>query len=317
MSCKSTDSTKGGNAHSASVKAGITVRMCQMLRLMLDPDEQFSTTEQEERRRLFWSTYLLERFAMCGNPRLLYAIADEDCYVQLPTDELSFQRGLRRIHPSLLQLQRQKNIVSTEYLSPLAILVLTTSILGRCIKFACHNSPGQTADVLFAQLGSIEMALLVLEDNKWLFGPLQAPIERYVDGAHATTNSEEPDYYVLATALYHLCYCMLYHPLLLMDKFASKGRILLRNILHRTCLSCRENAVALSGALKYAQENNSLITPVVYSYCAIIAASIHGVETHSAVESVREQSIQLFDETIRFIKNLPLEAGRSKVIVRV
>ncbi|RMZ83261.1 hypothetical protein DV738_g1273, partial [Chaetothyriales sp. CBS 135597] len=58
------DYTAGRGRHgSAWVKIGLAVRIAQDLRLMLESATHLPYSEQEERRRTFWSVYLLDRLA--------------------------------------------------------------------------------------------------------------------------------------------------------------------------------------------------------------------------------------------------------------
>jgi hypothetical protein len=51
------------------MKIGLAVRIAQDLRLMHEPDASMNYIEQEERRRVFWSVYLLDKLISCGRAR--------------------------------------------------------------------------------------------------------------------------------------------------------------------------------------------------------------------------------------------------------
>ncbi|TKW58320.1 hypothetical protein CTA1_12159 [Colletotrichum tanaceti] len=59
---------------------------------MEEPSELLPPAEQEERRRCFWSVYLLDKLVSLGRGRHL-AILDESCHVQIPCDEPTFRSG--------------------------------------------------------------------------------------------------------------------------------------------------------------------------------------------------------------------------------
>jgi hypothetical protein len=59
-----------GKLHPAWMKIGLSVRIAQDLRLMLEPTANLSDVDQEERRRVFWSIYLLDKLTSVG--RQLY-----------------------------------------------------------------------------------------------------------------------------------------------------------------------------------------------------------------------------------------------------
>lgn len=82
-----------GRTSSAWLKIGLAVRIAQDLQLMKEPKATLPAIEQEERRRAFWSIFLLDRLVSCGQGRPP-AISDEDCLVQLPCDQRTFRNGL-------------------------------------------------------------------------------------------------------------------------------------------------------------------------------------------------------------------------------
>ncbi|PCD26111.1 hypothetical protein AU210_012543 [Fusarium oxysporum f. sp. radicis-cucumerinum] len=61
------DFTAGHDRHdSAWVKIGLAVRIAQDLRLMMNDLTTMGNAEKEERRRVFWSVYTLDRLASCA-----------------------------------------------------------------------------------------------------------------------------------------------------------------------------------------------------------------------------------------------------------
>jgi len=68
------------------IKIGLSVRIAQDLRLMLDPDPSQPISWAEEQKRTFWSLYHLDRFVSCGRARPP-AILDASYQLQLPCEE--------------------------------------------------------------------------------------------------------------------------------------------------------------------------------------------------------------------------------------
>ncbi|KFY72243.1 hypothetical protein V499_07610 [Pseudogymnoascus sp. VKM F-103] len=92
-----------GRRHPGWLKIGMAVRIAQDLCLMMEPDSSLSYADQEERRRVFWSIYLLDKFCSCGRTRAA-AITDAQCRVQLPCDEATFENGEWKKTPTLDEL---------------------------------------------------------------------------------------------------------------------------------------------------------------------------------------------------------------------
>lgn len=101
---------------------------------MSGPQCSLPPAEQEERRRTFWSIYLVDKLISCARQRPL-ALLDEECHVQLPCEEHTFQAGEWKKTPTLQQLLSW-NPTSAETPSPFALTILMASVFGhytRCV----------------------------------------------------------------------------------------------------------------------------------------------------------------------------------------
>ncbi|RFU28893.1 hypothetical protein B7463_g7455, partial [Scytalidium lignicola] len=67
-----------GRRHPRWLNIGLSIRIAQDLRLMMEPDFNLPYPNQEERRRVFWSIYILDRFCSCGRGKPA-AVADVHC----------------------------------------------------------------------------------------------------------------------------------------------------------------------------------------------------------------------------------------------
>ncbi|KAL6355150.1 hypothetical protein LRP88_11398 [Fusarium phalaenopsidis] len=106
---------------------------------MQEPDNSLPPAEQEERRRVFWSVFLLDRLVSCGESRPL-AIQEEDCHVQLPCDEETFQAGVWKKTATLKQVLTWKTGDQVEGLcSNFALVILAATALGRCAKHVLQD----------------------------------------------------------------------------------------------------------------------------------------------------------------------------------
>ncbi|KFX92665.1 hypothetical protein O988_07173 [Pseudogymnoascus sp. VKM F-3808] len=123
-----------GRRHPGWLKIGMAVRIAQDLCLMMEPDSSLSYADQEERRRVFWSIYLLDKFCSCGRTRAA-AITDAQCRVQLPCDEATFENGEWKKTQTLDELLSTSS-PDNNHPGYLGLLFLTASIISRCARLA-------------------------------------------------------------------------------------------------------------------------------------------------------------------------------------
>ena len=58
-----------GRRHQSWLKIGLSIRIAQDLCLMNEPNPSLPYEDQEERRRVFWSIYILDKLCSCGRAR--------------------------------------------------------------------------------------------------------------------------------------------------------------------------------------------------------------------------------------------------------
>ena len=107
---------------------------------MAEPPTYIALAEQEERRRSFWSIYILDQLISCARSRPP-AISDDDCNVQLPSDD-----GTLATRDENDDAQTLRPLLSweTKMSQPprgFVLAILMAWVLGRCTKFA-HGRPG-------------------------------------------------------------------------------------------------------------------------------------------------------------------------------
>lgn len=93
--------------------------------------------DQEERRRTFWSAYLLDRLNSCGRGRPL-AVLDASCHLQLPCTDWAWRDGSSEITPTLNDIT-DRSSGRHHALSPFARAVAAASLLGRSIQYSLQQ----------------------------------------------------------------------------------------------------------------------------------------------------------------------------------
>jgi hypothetical protein len=243
---------------------------------MMEPSESLEFSGQEERRRIFWSIYILDKLCSCGRARPS-ALADVHCVVQLPCDETTFRNGEWKKTPTLEQAFSSTDSI-TEGVSDLGLLVLTASVLGRCAQHSIHFSgkhrlPPWNSDSVFATIYSI---LLQLETKFELGNGVKYIIEeRCMPGG--VLDMQLAGSVILSRAIFRTCQCLLHHPLLVYQQSRVTGTKVPPTFWNRALQTCRENACSISELI---QEITSSGCPAFLSfmgYCATVAASVHSL----------------------------------------
>lgn len=243
---------------------------------MKEAGEQFSPAEQEERRRTFWSAYLLDKLISCGRSRPL-AILDDDCNVLLPCDEETFQNNEWKKSPTLDQL-RSWDTKLTEKPSPFALVILMASILGNCTSYV-HRRYNKARIPPWdprSEFSTISSSLLLLESYSSIGID---SISESINSGNAV-EQRQLGHRIFAQTLFHLCHCLLGHPFLVhlhLNPFGSKTPAsFVSRMLQMGC----DHARYLLDFLQEARNLGCLIESSFYPYCIAVAGGIHSLNAH-------------------------------------
>ncbi|KAF4493290.1 3-hydroxymethyl-3-methylglutaryl-coenzyme a lyase [Fusarium agapanthi] len=266
-----------------------TVRICQDLQLMNEPNPMLPIVEQEERIRVFWSVYLLEKLVFCGRARLP-AIADEDCHGQLPCEEEVFRTGTWKQNPTLHRLLNWDADLD-EIRGYFTLAILVASALGRCARYVLHQR--EIDDTLpwdsRSEFAAINSFLLLIEQHLQVE---EVPIQDIISQNKLPTGT--PDHRVvghavLARIVFHLCRCLIGHPFL---------------------LALRLQNLKIPSLLHSAQEAGCHVDASFYAYSTCVAGSIlsmfiHGKESMAQIPSQQllesgQHSLEILDKMGHF-----------------
>ncbi|PWY65934.1 hypothetical protein BO83DRAFT_440241 [Aspergillus eucalypticola CBS 122712] len=263
-----------GRVNSGWLKIGLAARISQGLGLMGEPEAWLPAAEQEERRRAFWSVYLLDKLISCGRSRPII-ILDQDCHVQLPCDENAIRLGEKKKTYTLHQLL-DWNTEIAESPSPFALVILLASIFGRCTR--CVYANRQTDDIppwdTKSEYTAINSSLLLFES--YTKSGIASVIDTLRDSAEAMgrPNHQELGHQIFAHILFHLCHCLLNHPFVLnlcLQPFGSKVPY---SFVTRALQNGLDHATQLVRILRDVFEAGGLVESSFYAYCLAIAGGI-------------------------------------------
>lgn len=255
------------------LRTDIVVRICQRLLLMNEPDAALPVLEREERRRLFWSVYILDKLLSCARDRPP-ALLDHHCRLRLPRDEHDPQDT-----SSDMPLLRQVNSPDAPALeSAFGLAVAITSILAACFQQMRldepepHALPGRCTHV--SDLAATQSRLLLFEVNHGPGEDFKHLLSSRVLGLDGTLDPRRAGHIVYTYAAFGLCYLLLNHPLALRRNLDTGGKPLKAGFLQRCLHICTTFSLYLVSVLRDAQDLGVVLCSPFYSYCLTIAAGV-------------------------------------------
>ncbi|PTU24164.1 hypothetical protein P175DRAFT_0527619 [Aspergillus ochraceoroseus IBT 24754] len=265
-----------GRRRPAWVKIGMAVRISQDLQMMLEPDNQLSAAERDERRNLFWSLFILDRFVCCSFRRPP-AIKDSDCRLNLPVDndpESSI---------TLSQLLDEKvRGVPGETVGLFGLSVGFAALLGRTIDYMMNGEPNTVEPWRrHSDYSIIYAGLELLKELAAKYG-LTPTGACSPDKTQHQSERDQRGHLFLCHTLYHLTHCILSHPFLL----GVKGHTFQHLIIPRAWMqaqynSCWDHACSLTTLIVEAKAAGYILAPSFCSYCILVAGTLHALHLHS------------------------------------
>ncbi|KAH8701501.1 fungal-specific transcription factor domain-containing protein [Talaromyces proteolyticus] len=295
-----------GRQRAAWVKIGIAIRISQSLDMMLEPNADVLDAEQNERRHIFWSLYLIDKFVCCSFQRPP-AMVDSDCLLYLPVDAQQYQQPNAAASMTLNTLLDNANSIKSTTLRPgwFGISVGIAAVLGKTVKFMMSNNDKENVASWnsTSEYGSIHADLdrfreIVSKDENMVLSTMKDRLNR---------NHERTAHKILSCTVYHLAHCLLDHPFL----WAMKTLRLYPNPniphlhpswIRKSLTSSLQHACSLTNLLVSAKSAGYVPIPSFYSYCMMVAGSIHALYYHC--RNNRESSSEYLNSSIQYFVNL-------------
>lgn len=282
---------------------------------MLEPAAHFSSWERDERRNLFWSLYLLDRFVCCSFQRPP-AIKDSDCLLNLPTYQNS---GKRESNMTLKSLLDENNRDTSLHPGMFGISIALVSVLGRTIKCMMNaentqEKPWHPQSAYRGILSDLEfLKELAVNNSPVLAAPGQArPQDEMQDG-----DRERIAHMVLSHTLYHLSHCILTHPYLLSLKIQSTScSDMPPGWLEEARATCLNHASSLITVLVEAKAAGYMPVPSVYSYCILVASTIYALYLHSDDVAISHSSAEYLKTSLEYLGEVSELWTNAQMMVR-
>nr|OQO16810.1 hypothetical protein B0A51_16538 [Rachicladosporium sp. CCFEE 5018] len=243
-----------GNGKKACMLLAHAISMVMVLGLHREPVTTNISTEQVCGRGLFWSCYLMDRFAATGSTRPSL-IPDE--YVTMQVD--SWQHTSQGV-------QSTNGVFAGS--SNLAMLARITKILGETNRYLAAG--GVKGDSHFPWHAQSTISKLRVELNMWATSTQDA--FKALDSAYGLPDSPA---LVLSKMVYHLIYCLIYRPFLPMDLAELTGPGQNQSWQIEATNLCFVHANAIAELVEIGKNGVILDWSSFVGYCIATAGTIH------------------------------------------
>lgn len=301
------DFTSGYPRH-GWIKVALSVRFAQALRLDEEPDAELPALEREERRRTFWSIYLLDRLISLG-PDRPPTFFDQDCTVRLPSPHEAFMQGTDAIHgPTLEDILDRPTSSRCQDLDYFAWTVVMACTLGKFIRFRLVrasrtiHAPWDSRSAYY----TIHSMLLHYESHSPLtYATLSELLDNQLDD-DTFTNRPRAGHLVFTQALFHLNHCLLNHPFTLYNVFQRTSLPVPPSFTREALQRCRSHAAQLLDIIHEAQACGRLAETSFYGYCAMLSGITFRLYERHEDGSVASVATERVNAALLYLERRPV-----------
>lgn len=297
----------GGHPKLGWVKVALAVRFAQGLRLNEEPDEQLPVSEQEERRRTFWSVYLLDRLISLG-PNRPPAFLDEDCTVRLPDNEDLFRNGSASEHvPTLDAVIDDPTASANQNLDWYAMTVLMAAALGQFVRYGLRHTPSTSVPWdPRSKYYSVHSILLHFESLSPCTLSTMSECLRDQFTFDESFGKQRAGHFVFSHALFHLNHCLLNHPFILYHIFEPCRASIPLSFVQEALQRCYKHATDLLNLVQDAQDNGGFAQSSFYGYFALAPGMIHRLFASHDDSQISNTSKDLAQAALSFLERKPV-----------
>ncbi|OAG07173.1 uncharacterized protein CC84DRAFT_1088799 [Paraphaeosphaeria sporulosa] len=226
-----------------------------------------SQGEREGRRRLFWSCYLMDRFAAAGSKRPSL-IADEAIVLRLPSWQL---------HPGgmLLEGDYFPNGSNLQYMAggragqgSMGMLIGIAKILGITNRYLAAG--GVRGDSHFPWHSLSNLSKIRQELDIWA-----SETQDTFTSIDALFGQPDSTILVLSKLVYHLIHCLIYRPFLPVDLAELSGSSQHQSWQIEATNLCFLHANAIAELVEIGRASSIIDWPAFVGYCVCTAGTIH------------------------------------------
>jgi len=284
---------------------------------MVEHDSVLSPIEQEERRRLFWSIYILDRFVSCSKLRPPI-ILDADCQIQLPCEETDFREGRLQKTDILINVTTGKE-QSTYIPGYFALVVLMACALSRCSRYMLDNRHSSNDVAPWdpkSEYVAIASVLLYYESVSEIGDSLGDVVQQESLKLDGKIDQQKAGHMIFSKVLFHLNHCLLNHPFLLRQRIEATKAKVPTTWLVRALKSGLEHARSLSSIFRDAKNAGCIVSTSFYGYCLLIAGTVHALYTHSDDSNIQRESLEYLVSDLTYLDEVSKYWKNTALIVR-
>jgi hypothetical protein len=283
--------------------------------MMLEPSADLPEPEKNEQRHIFWSLYMLDNFVCCSFQRPP-VMKNSDCLLYLPADPHQ-QPATPLTLNALLDANNTNSVESTTLgFGWFGISVGIVAVLGRAVRCMMSNSDGENIAPWNAASEYIAIHANLDHFRKIAFHEENSiMLLNQVGGG----NHERSAHVILSYTVYHLAHCILDHPFLRAIKtMQPQGDYNNDNApppswVAKSLASSLEHACSLTKLLVDAKSAGHVPIPSFYSYCMMVAGSIHAFHFHTS--NNHTSSSKYLQRSMQYFINLADIMSESPTLV--
>jgi hypothetical protein len=234
------------------------------------PKLNLSQTERETRRRIFWSCYIMDRFATCGSKRPCL-ISDYSVLLRLPSGSSAPTNGLyvegeifNNSGPNITFMSdsRKKGQGAT------ALLIDITRILGITSRYLAAG--GVKGDSHFPWHSLSNLSKIRQELDIWASG-----MQEIFISIESLFSHPDSTILLLSKLIYHLIHCLIYRPFLPIDLVELRGSGQHQSWQIEATNLCFSHSNAITELVEFGRSSPLIEWPSFISYCVCTAGTVH------------------------------------------
>ncbi|KAJ4378455.1 hypothetical protein N0V86_006158 [Didymella sp. IMI 355093] len=263
------------------LNAAISMAFALDLHRELPQGIKVTPAEREGRRRLFWSCYLMDRFAATGSKRPSL-VSDESIVLRLPSWQL---------HPGAMLLEGDyfPNGQNLQYMGgsgkggqgSMGMLIGIARILGITNRYLAAG--GVKGDSHFPWHSLSNLSKIRQELDIWA-----SETQDTFTSIEALFGQPDSTILVLSKLVYHLIHCLIYRPFLPVDLAELSGTSQHQPWQIEATNLCFLHANAIAELVEIGRASSIIDWPAFVGYCVCTAGTIH---VHGAHYPAREGEV--------------------------
>lgn len=272
---------------------------------MEELDDMTPFGEKEERRRVFWSLYLLERLVSCGRGRPP-SIMDSSCQLlQLPCHEEAWESKIEENAPTLTVV-RHRRLTDNETLSPSGMMIAAASLLSQCAQYMLQKQSIGPEDEPWhpkSRHATLVSDLMFLETQIKLNEPIEVAFKEFRQ-SDGLTKQHAASALVSSRLLFYLCQCLVFHPFLLREFMAPAHSHAPKTFWSHAKETSRSASDDMVDLVHRANEAGCILVTSFSGYCLTVAATIQALQATVEIPDGASPSLVRFQQCLVTLESL-------------